>query len=146
MLAGERASWHRGHSPRRRLVLMWLIGVSYPMVMAVTATVRSQKAVPVSPISPISPIRSGRRSCIKPREALSLETISKIRGAGLKPVACASRLVVAAEFFRRDTRPCKSERTASANAKSRRIMSGHPSICPRPRSSIPLDGSFMARI
>jgi hypothetical protein len=92
---------------RRRLVLMWPIAMSHPMVM-VMATARSQKA---TPISPISPIRCGRRRCIKPREVLSLETVSKFRGAGLKPVAGASRLVLAAKLFRRDARHCESERT-----------------------------------
>ena len=83
--------------------------VSYPMVMVVMATVRSQKA---APISPISPIRSGWRRCIKPREVLSLQTISKFRGAGLKPIASASGLVLAAQLFGRGARPCKTERTA----------------------------------
>jgi hypothetical protein len=87
-------------------MLMWPISVSYPMVMAVMATVRSPKA------APISPIRCGRRRCIEPREVLSLKTISKFRSAGLKPVAGASRLILAAKFVRRDARPCKSERTA----------------------------------
>ena len=57
-----------GRSPRRRLVLMWPIAMSHPMVMVVMATVRSQKA---APISPISPIRYGRRRCIKPRGFLA---------------------------------------------------------------------------
>ena len=87
-------------------MLMWPITVSYPMVMAVMATTRFQKA------APISPIWCGRRSCIKPREVLSLKTISKFRRAGLKPVASASRLVLAEKFLRRRASPCKSERTA----------------------------------
>jgi hypothetical protein len=109
MPAGERAGRRPGHSPRRRLMLTWPIAMSHPMVMVVMATARSQKA---TPISPISPIRYGWRRRIKPREVLSLETIGKFRGAGLKPVASASRLVLAAKFLRRDARSCKSERTA----------------------------------
>jgi hypothetical protein len=70
-------------------MLIWSIGVSHPTVMAVMAIVRSQKA------GPISPILCGRRSCVKPREALPLETISKIRGAGLKPVASPSERLAA---------------------------------------------------
>ena len=85
---------------------MWPIGVSYPMVMAVMATTRFQKA------APISPIWCGRRSCIKPREVLSLKTIGKFRSADLKPVASAPRLILAAKFLRRDARPCECERTA----------------------------------
>ena len=94
-----------------RLMLMGPIAMSHPIVMVVMvmATARSQKA---APISPISPIRFGRRRCIKPREVLLLKTISKLRGAGLKPVASASRLVLAAKFLRRDARPGESERTA----------------------------------
>jgi len=86
-----------GRSPRRRLVLMWPIAMSHPMVMVVMATVRSQKA---APISPISPIRYGRRRCIKPREVFSLDTIGKIRGAGLKPVASTPRLVFTPKLLR----------------------------------------------
>ena len=89
-------------------MLMGPIAMSYSIVMVVMvmATARSQKA------APIPPIRCGRRRCIKPREVLLLETISKLRGAGLKPVASASHLVLAAELLRRDARCCKSERTA----------------------------------
>jgi len=95
-------------------MLMGPIAMSYSIVMVVMvmATARSQKAAPIPPISPISPIRCGRRRCIKPREVLLLKTISKLRGAGLKPVASASRLVLAAKFLRRDARPCECERTA----------------------------------
>jgi hypothetical protein len=89
-------------------MLMGPIAMSHPIVMVVMvmATARSQKA------APIPPIRCGRRRCIKPGEVLLLKTISKLRGAGLKPVASASRLVLAAKFLRRDARPCESERTA----------------------------------
>ena len=91
-----------------RLMLMGPIAMSHPIVMVVMvmATARSQKA------APIPQIRCGRRRCIKPCEVLLLKTISKLRGAGLKPVASASRLVLAAKFLRRDARPCENERTA----------------------------------
>jgi len=78
------------------------------MLMTVMTTARSQKA---APIPPICPIRSGWRRCIKPSEVLSPQTISKFRGAGLKPVANASRLVLAGELLRRDARSCKGEHT-----------------------------------
>ena len=89
-------------------MLMGPIAMSHPIVMVVMAmaAARSQKA------APIPPIRCGRRRCIKPREVLLLETISKLPGAGLKPVPSASRLVLAAKFLRRDARLCESERTA----------------------------------
>ena len=73
---------------------MWVIAMSHPMAMVVMATVRSQKA------GPISPIRYGRRRCIKPREVFSLETIGKIKGAGLKPVASTPRLVFTPKLLR----------------------------------------------
>ena len=88
-------------------MLVWPIAMSHPMVMVVMATARSQEA---APISPISPIRCGRRRCIKPRKVFSLETIGKFRGAALKPVASASRLILTAKLFRRDARPRNSER------------------------------------
>ena len=87
------------------------IAMSHPIVMVVMvmATARSQKAVP------IPPIRCGRRRCIKPREVLLLETISKLRGAGLKPVASASRLVLAAKFLGEMHEASASARSTHAN-------------------------------
>ena len=78
-------------------MLMWPIAMSHPMIRVVIATVRSQKA---APISPISPIRYGRQRRIKSREVFSLETIGKIRGAGLKPVASTARLVFTPKLLR----------------------------------------------
>jgi len=100
--AGQRLD----HSPRRGLVLTCRIEAGYPMLMAMMATARSPKAVPISPIRPWR-----RRSCIKPREVLPLETISKIPRVGLKAVASACRLVLTAKFLRWDARPRNSERT-----------------------------------
>ena len=40
-----------GRSPRWGLVLMWPIAMSHPMVMVVMATLRSQKAAPITSIS-----------------------------------------------------------------------------------------------
>jgi len=77
-------------------MLMGPIAMSYSIVMVVMvmATARSQKA------PPISPIQCGWRRRIKPREVFALETIRKIRGAGLKPVASTPRLVFTSKLLR----------------------------------------------
>ena len=99
------------------------------MVMVVVmATARSQKAAPISPIR----CRRWRRSCVKPRETLLLKTIGKFRGAGLKPVARASRLILAAKFLRRDAKTLQERAHKLPRQRPKCVSADHglPSLPP----------------